>query len=120
VPLIYKYLGDDDYFYRVDRVLTWLSYIEHAGVSHVPVISNGFVGYDYARDRDPACKEIVTYGWYGTLMLNRAALQQYGKTPYGLMKTCQAWGGAQDVNLGSHVMSCNQSVPYDYLVPCAY
>ena len=35
-------VGDDDYFYRVDRILLWLSYIDHANISHVPLLANGF------------------------------------------------------------------------------
>ncbi len=47
----YAIVGDDDYYFRVDRVMEWLSYIDHANISHIPLLSNGFTAYDYMRDR---------------------------------------------------------------------
>ena len=85
------FLGDDDYYYRVDRIFLWLSYVAHSDVNHLPLVANGFTQYNYARDRDPNCMEIVTYGWYGTMMMNRAALNLYSKIPYGLKRTCSVF-----------------------------
>lgn len=98
--LKYAIVGDDDYFFRVDRVLLWLSYVERANISSIPLISNGFAAYKHDPPPYPDCPEIVTYGWYGALMFNKAALDRYARTPYALFKTCTAWSGNQDTTLG--------------------
>lgn len=98
----YAFVGDDDYYYRVDRIMVWLSYLERANVSHIPLLSSGFTGYDYRRDRFKDCTEVMTYGWYGMNMFNKAALEKMGKISqdFGFTKQCASWGIAQDIGLG--------------------
>lgn len=93
-------ISDDDSYWRVDRVMEWLSYINKANISHIPLIGNSDKYYSYEENKDKKCSEIVTYGWYGQTVLNRAALEKYKHASFGLMKTCEAWNSAQDVNFG--------------------
>ena len=94
----YVLFADDDSYFRVDIVLRWLSYIEHANISHVPLMANGNIG-------DPnieGCKEIETYGFYGQSMINKVALDKYISVPSTnpIVDVCKAWSFAQDVSMG--------------------
>lgn len=102
----YSFIADEDYFFRVDRVLAWLGHIDKSNHTHLPLIANdmGTVGYPmYCRiQRGSRCSEINPYGWYGAAMLNKAALKIYGAVSreYPLMQMCVAWGCAQDIGFG--------------------
>ena len=94
----YVLFADDDSYFRVDIVLRWLSYIEHANISHIPLIANTNSGESNSR----GCQAVETYGWYGQTMLNKAALDKYISVPnqYPLTEVCKAWSIAQDIALG--------------------
>ena len=98
---------DDDSYWRVDRVLQWLSWVDKANLSHLPLVGNSFPYFDYAYDVnetmeafDLKCREMFTGGWYGHLLMNKVFLERYKTVPFGLSKTCQIWKTAQDVNFG--------------------
>lgn len=120
-PYVYKnikyaLIGDDDYYFRVDRIMEWLSYVDNAHISHLPLIANSFTGYDYARDRMPDCKEIVTYGWYGCVMFNKLAMDRIAAVGavQGFKRMCVDWNMAQDVGLG--ILGEPQSNSFGYNV----
>lgn len=104
----YVLFADDDSYFRVDTVLRWLSYIEHANISHIPLVANDNIG---ETDTD-GCKDIESYGWYGQSMMNKAAMDKYISVPtqYPITEVCKAWEFAQDVAMGvfSWMLELNQ------------
>lgn len=94
----YVLFADDDSYFRVDMVLRWLSYVEHANISHIPLIANTNRGEKSTR----GCKIVETYGWYGQTMMNKAAIKKYISVPsqYPLIEVCKSWNIAQDIALG--------------------
>ena len=104
-----KYLihSDDDTYFRVDEVLRWLSLVEKANISHLPIIGNGVITKP-ENDRDSGifningCKEVFTNGWYQPLFLNHHAadILSYRTQYRAATQTCTAFKISQDIALG--------------------
>lgn len=97
---------DDDTYLRSAVVFDWLSLIDIANIDNIPIIGNGACGGSHENSpgifNSQKCYEIFTYGWYQPLLLNKLALEKFGKiAPYsGITETCKAFELSQDGGLG--------------------
>lgn len=104
-------LSDDDTFWRADQLLYWLSILNKANVSStLPIVANG----KFPIHTDPPffedngiyntdnCKEILTYGFYQPMVLNKIAFHKFTKVSesYGVSELCSVFTISQDVALG--------------------
>lgn len=100
-----KYLiqADDDTYWRVDQVMRFLAVLEHAGLSHLPIIGNPQKGLsnNFGVWHIEGCKEIMASGWMQPIILNRAALERMRipSAAYGLRDTCRSFDLSQDVGI---------------------
>jgi hypothetical protein len=108
-----KYLifADDDTYWRVDQLMSWLSFIDKRIDPNVPIVGNGvqsMLGKQRLLPRNKGvfhidgCKEIFTNGWYQPVLLNRRAFDMIAASTasYSIRSVCREFDISQDLGFG--------------------